>query len=105
VVAFYSLIHVPRQEHLPLLRAIAGWLEPGGLLVATMGAEATDNGYEADWLGAPMIWSHYDAATNRRLVGEAGCELLTATIEREDEDGAAVRFLWVVARKPGGEDG
>jgi SAM-dependent methyltransferase len=37
VAAFYSLIHVPRDEQAGLLRAIAVWLQPGGLLIAGMG--------------------------------------------------------------------
>ena len=102
VTAFYSIIHVPREEHADLLRRIAGWLRPGGLLVATMGAGDTPAGVEADWLGAPMYWSHFDSATNRRLVTAAGLDLVAAREETEDEDGTPVTFLWIVARKPGG---
>jgi hypothetical protein len=58
---------------------------------------------EADWLGAPMYWSHFDSATNRRLVTAAGLDLVEARDETEDEDGTPVTFLGVVARKPGGE--
>jgi len=36
VVAFYSLTHVPRDEHLPLLERIRTWLRPGGLFLASM---------------------------------------------------------------------
>lgn len=100
IAAFYSIIHVPRTEHAALLRRIAGWLRPGGLFVAALGAGATEAGYEEDWLGAPMFWSHFDAATNRRLVATAGFELVSAALETEDEDGDTVTFLWVVARKP-----
>jgi SAM-dependent methyltransferase len=100
VVAFFSIIHVPRDEQPGLLAQIARWLRPGGLFVATMGAHATENGYEEDWLGAPMYWSHFDAETNRRLVEEAGLVIESATLETADEDGAPVTFLWVVARKP-----
>ena len=102
VAAFYSIIHLPRDEHADLLRRIAGWLRPGGLLVATMGAGDTPAGVEADWLGAPMYWSHFDSATNRRLVTAAGLDLVDARDETEDEDGTPVTFLWVVARKPDG---
>jgi SAM-dependent methyltransferase len=102
VAAFYSIIHVPREEHGDLLGRIAGWLRPGGLLVATMGANDTPAGVEADWLGAPMYWSHFDSATNRGLVTAAGLELLESREETEDEDCTPVTFLWVVARKPGG---
>ena len=102
VAAFYSIIHVPREEHGDLLGRIAGWLRPGGLLVATMGANDTPAGVEADWLGAPMYRSHFDSATNRGLVTAAGLELLESREETEDEDCTPVTFLWVVARKPGG---
>src|SRR5262245_57735757 len=55
VVAFYALTHVPRDEHAALLRRIAGWLRPGGLLFATMGAGDTPGAVEPDWLGAAMF--------------------------------------------------
>lgn len=100
VVAFFSLIHVPREEQSGLLKKIARWLRPGGLFVATMGASATENGYEEDWLGAPMYWSHFDAETNQRLVEEAGLVIESAALKTADEDGLPVTFLWVVARKP-----
>ena len=100
VVAFFSIIHVPREEQPGLLAQIARWLRPGGLFVATMGARATEDGYEEDWLGAPMYWSHFDAETNQRLVEEAGLVIESATLEMADEDGAPVTFLWIVARKP-----
>ena len=99
VAAFYSIIHLPREEHAGLLRAIAGWLRPGGLLVATLGAGAEPGDIEPDWLGAPMYWSHYDSATNRALVEQAGLHILSAREETAAEDGQPVTFLWVIAQK------
>lgn len=100
VVAFFSLIHVPRDEHAGLLARIAGWLRPGGLLVASLGYRDTPGDIEDDWLGAPMYFSHWDAATNQRLVMEAGLRIISARAETADEDGAPVTFLWVMAEKP-----
>ena len=37
VVAFYSIIHVPRDEHVGLMANVYRVLRPGGILVATMG--------------------------------------------------------------------
>ncbi len=105
VTAFYSITHVPREEHAALLRSIAGWLRPGGLLIATMGAGDSAGDVEEDWLGAPMYFSHYDAATNERLVRDAGLLLVSARLETTDEDGVPVPFLWVVAEKPKPDDG
>lgn len=100
VIAFYTITHVPREEHLQLLQQIAAWLRPGGLFIATMGAGDDPGTVEDDWLGAPMYFSAFDAATNRRLVRDAGLDLLSADEITHDENGQAVTFLWVVARKP-----
>jgi len=37
VVCLYALIHLPLEEHPPLLGRITGWLRPGGWLLATAG--------------------------------------------------------------------
>lgn len=100
VSAFYSIIHVPREEQPDLLRRIAAWLRPAGLFVATLGARAHAVDYADDFLGAPMYWSSYDADTNRRLVEQAGLRILSAREETTVELGDPVVFLWVVAEKP-----
>jgi SAM-dependent methyltransferase len=103
VVAFYSVIHVPRTEHRRLFGDVARWMRRGGLLVATMASGSSPDCIEEDWLGAPMFFSHFGATTNKRLIREAGLRILSARIEPTDEDGVPVSFLWVVATKPGGE--
>jgi SAM-dependent methyltransferase len=100
IIAFYSIIHVPRAEHAALLGRVASWLRPGGFFVATLGVADTELGFEAGWLGTPMYWSAYDPDTGRRLVEAAGLVVDRAAIETADEDGQPVSFLWVVARRP-----
>lgn len=98
VISSYAIIHVPRTEHAVLLQRIASWLQPGGLLIATMGAMESE-GTEDDWLGAPMYFSHFDAETNQQLVTNAGFERVEATLDSADEDGQPVTHQWIVARK------
>jgi SAM-dependent methyltransferase len=100
VVAFYSLTHVPRDEQPALVRSIRGWLRPGGLFLASMGADASPDDVEEDWLGVPMFFSHFGARRNRRMVEEAGLTVEEARIEIEPEDRHDARFLWIVARAP-----
>jgi SAM-dependent methyltransferase len=102
VLAFYVITHVPREEHPALLANIARWLRPGGLFVASLGAGDDPGTVEADWLGAPMFFSGYDSTTGKRLVAEAGFEILSADEITEDEDGVPVTFLWIVGQKPRG---
>jgi SAM-dependent methyltransferase len=100
VVAFYSLTHVPRDEHPALFAAIRRWLRPGGVFIASLGVEDDPGGVEADWLGVEMYFSHYSARVNRRLLAEAGLVVEQADVVIEPEDRHDARFLWVVARAP-----
>ncbi|MGP8159392.1 MAG: methyltransferase domain-containing protein [Thermoplasmata archaeon] len=88
VISLYALIHVPREQHRPLLRKIAGWLVPGGWFLATLGHSAYE-GRESGWLGSdtPMLWSHYDAATYRRGLHAAGFRIVREKFIPEGDGG------------------
>jgi ubiquinone/menaquinone biosynthesis C-methylase UbiE len=100
VVAFYSITHVPRNEHFHLLTNIYRMLSPNGLLVATMGAGDLPDTVEPDWLGAPMFFSHFDGNTNVALISAVGFEIVSATDERDWDYDRPVCFRWIVACKP-----
>ena len=100
VMAFYSLSHVPRDEQAELISRIRGWLRPGGLFLASMGADDEPGDVEPGWLGVDMYFSHFGAKANRRLVEHAGLVVERAVLEVEPEDRHDARFLWVVARAP-----
>ena len=100
VLAFYSLTHVPREEQTKLIERICGWLRPGGVFLASMGADDERGDVEADWLGVDMYFSHFGAKANRRLVERAGLVVERSEIAVEPEDRHDARFLWIVARAP-----
>jgi 2-polyprenyl-3-methyl-5-hydroxy-6-metoxy-1,4-benzoquinol methylase len=96
VVSLYALIHVPIHDQPGVIERIAGWLRPGGLLVATVGHTAW-TGTESDWLGggAPMSWSHPGAATYRAWLESAG---LAIDDERFVPEGTSGHTLFVATR-------
>ena len=100
VTAFYSIVHVPRDQHPDLFARIERWLRPGGLFLASLSHVGGPDRTE-EWLGVEMFFSGFDAETNSRLVREAGFELLADELVwmREEPEGDAA-FLWVLARKP-----
>jgi ubiquinone/menaquinone biosynthesis C-methylase UbiE len=99
VTAFYSLIHVPRDEHAPTFRRIAHWLRSGGVFLAALSATDSPD-WTGEWLGQQMFFSGFDAATNRKLLIDAGFELLIdEEVEIAEPEGPA-RFLWVLGRRP-----
>jgi hypothetical protein len=47
-----------------------------------------------------MFFSHFDAETNRKLLREAGFELLVDEVVAQDEGEYGIaRFLWILGRK------
>jgi ubiquinone/menaquinone biosynthesis C-methylase UbiE len=99
IVAFYSLIHVPRQRHPDVLRSFSRWLAPGGVLVATFGISDRAVQFDDDWLGVPMFWSSHPPEHTRDLLSQADFDTLEANVEEYEEHGRPVAFLWVVARR------
>lgn len=101
VVAFHSIIHVPREEHPALLAKIHRWLRPGGFFLTTL--TVTDyEGEDEDWegWGAAMRWSHYDAETNEKMLREAGFDVIYAEPRTGGGTGDEEEtWLWVLARK------
>ncbi len=95
VVAMYAIIHVPREEHRPLLGRIHRWLQPGGCFLATWPLNEWE-GEETDWSGwgATMWWSHFGRATNLALIESTGFEL-EAVVDRSGVE----QWCWVLARK------
>lgn len=99
VTALYAISHVPRDQHRQLFADVFSWLVPGGLFLATLGASDLPD-WTGQWLGGEMFFSSHDAEENRRLVQEAGFELLSDEVLVTREPEADVPFLWVIARKP-----
>jgi SAM-dependent methyltransferase len=99
VVCLYALIHMPLDGQPHLLRRIADWLRPGGLLLATTGMHAW-TGTEDNWLGggATMWWSQADARTYRSWFQQAGLEITASRYVPDGDSGHAL--FW--ARQPTG---
>jgi ubiquinone/menaquinone biosynthesis C-methylase UbiE len=96
VVCLYTLIHVPLTDQPGLIAKIAGWLRPGGWLLATTGHEAW-TGSEGNWLGGPatMWWSHADSATYREWLQSAG---MAIRAEEFVPEGAGGHTLFLAQR-------
>jgi SAM-dependent methyltransferase len=80
VVAFYSIFHLPREEHSELLRRIRTWLKAGGYLLATF-TKFSESAYtEDDFFDVTMYWSNYGLSDYKALLIENGFRLLESTV-------------------------
>jgi ubiquinone/menaquinone biosynthesis C-methylase UbiE len=97
VTAFYSIVHVPRAEHLRLFERIHRWLKRGGFFLASLSHAGGPDRTET-WLGVDMFFSGFDADTNSRLICAAGFELVFDDVIWMQEPEGDVAFQWVLAR-------
>jgi ubiquinone/menaquinone biosynthesis C-methylase UbiE len=99
VTAFYSVMHVPRDRHLEVFGKVRRWLKPGGLFLTSLSTIGGPDRTES-WLGVDMFFSGFDAETNRRLVQEAGFELLVDDVIHMIEPEGETAFLWILGQRP-----
>jgi SAM-dependent methyltransferase len=100
ILAFYSLIHLPRTEQTVLMQRIATWLKPGGLILINFAVEENEHVVNEAWLGEEggwMYWSSWGEEGSVRMVEEVGLEVLSREVS--EDEGVDSRFVWVVARK------
>jgi ubiquinone/menaquinone biosynthesis C-methylase UbiE len=94
VVSFYAIFHLPKEEHLSVLKNIFNILKPGGYLLITMGSNDWE-GTEKDFHGVKMFWSHYGREKNLELVKSAGFNILNEEIDTSGNE----KHLIILAQK------
>jgi ubiquinone/menaquinone biosynthesis C-methylase UbiE len=93
LVAFYSIIHVPREKHSSLFQSFHRVLKPNGVMLISVGSdewEATEEYY-----GTKMFWSHYSPKRSLQLVKGAGFQII---FDKYILCGGEKHY-WILARK------
>jgi cyclopropane fatty-acyl-phospholipid synthase-like methyltransferase len=98
ICSYYAIIHIPREEHKPLLTNFHWMLKTGGVVLLCLGAENLIDDIEEDYLGTRMYWSHYDSATYIKMLKEIGFSIIWAKYVKDSTcEGAG--HLFVLAQK------
>jgi SAM-dependent methyltransferase len=100
-IAFYSIAHLPVDEHRPLFDRLARWLRPGGVLLASVPV-AESAGWTGDWLATTMFFASLGADAYLVLLRDLRFELLAVEETTAEEPEGPARFLWVFARRAQG---
>lgn len=73
VVSYYAIFHLPRAEHRTVFAEMRRVLRARGSALLCLGSRDIPEDRDADsWLGQPMYWSQFDAATNLDLLAASG---------------------------------
>lgn len=96
ITSYYAIIHIPREEHQPLLANFHSMLKPGGIALFCLGAENLADDIVENYLGARMYWSHYDTETYLKMLIDCGFSILWyKRVEDESCEGAGHLFVLV----------
>ena len=87
--AFYSIFHVPRDEHPALLRRIYEWLKPGGYLLCLL-PHYDEETYLDEFFGSTMYWSSYALEDYIHTLNRIGFDLIEESFVGSGFDEAVV---------------
>lgn len=91
IVSFYAIFHIPRERHENLFKIISNYLSDGGLLLVTMGSVEWE-GFEDDFHGSSMYWSHFGKEKNEEIINAAGFKILMSEIDKSANEKHLVVF-------------
>lgn len=98
ICSYYAIIHIPREEHQPLLANFYRMLKSGGIALLCLGAEHLIDDIDENYLGARMYWSHYDTATYLKMLKDCGFSVIWSK-QVADESCEGSGHLFVLAQK------
>jgi 2-polyprenyl-3-methyl-5-hydroxy-6-metoxy-1,4-benzoquinol methylase len=93
IISTYAIFHIPREQHLKLMKNFNTMMKKAGLLLVSMGSTEWEG--KDKFHGAMMYWSHYDSQKNVDIVKKAGFIILKdQVIESRGE-----KHQWILAKK------
>jgi ubiquinone/menaquinone biosynthesis C-methylase UbiE len=98
ICSYYAIIHIPREEHQPMLANFYRMLKPGGFALLCLGAEHLVDDIDENYLGTRMYWSHYDIDTYLKMLRDCGFSAIWSK-RVVDETCEGSGHLFVMAQK------
>jgi ubiquinone/menaquinone biosynthesis C-methylase UbiE len=101
ILSYYSIIHVPRDEHYDLLRNFYRMLKLNGVVLLTFHTNDDPESYEKDFFneGTMMYWSGFDKKTNLYLLKKIGFKIIWSKLIQESPKWGDSSHLFVFAEK------
>ncbi|MCK4287504.1 MAG: class I SAM-dependent methyltransferase [Candidatus Lokiarchaeota archaeon] len=101
ILAFYSIIHVPREEHYDLLSNFFRMLKMNGVVLLVFQANDDPESYENNFFsrGVKMYWSGFDEKANLNMLKQIGFRIIWSKSVKESPKWGESSHLYVFAEK------
>jgi SAM-dependent methyltransferase len=101
ILSFYTIIHIPRDEHYGLLESFYRILKNTGVVLLNFHLNDDAESYEENFLGSgsQMYWSGFDRETNLKMLKQVGFKIIWAKSVKESPIWGDGSHLFVFAEK------
>jgi SAM-dependent methyltransferase len=101
ILSYYSIIHVPRDEHFDLLSNFYRMLKFNGVVLLVFQANDDPESYETNFFsgGVMMYWSGFDKETNLNMLKKVGFKIIWSRSVKESPKWGESSHLFVFAEK------
>ncbi|HUT81873.1 MAG TPA: class I SAM-dependent methyltransferase [Candidatus Bathyarchaeia archaeon] len=76
ILAYYSIIHIPREEQEGLFKNLFRMLKPNGVALFSLHSTDDPETIYNDFFGEEMFWSGFDAETNLDILKKIGFKII-----------------------------
>ncbi len=101
ILAFYSIIHIPRDEHYDLLSNFFRMLKMNGVVLLIFQVNDDPESYENNFFsrGVKMYWSGFDKNANLIMLKNIGFKIIWSKSVKESPKWGESSHLFVFAEK------
>ena len=101
ILSYYSIIHVPREEHYELLSKFYHMLKVKGVVILSFHLINDLGSYVEDFFGGglKMYWSGYNKITNLKMLKQIGFNIIWSKSVKESPKFGESSHLFVFAEK------
>ncbi len=95
ILGYYSIIHVPRDEHLGLFSSMFHILRPKGVALISLHRVDDPEYLYDDYFGSKMYWSGFDHKTNLELLKKTGFTIIWDKLVQDSLGDNKALFVFV----------
>ncbi len=75
-VSFYAIIHIPKEKHSKIYKSLHKIIKPNGIILVNCCGSIAWEGYEENYLGVKMFWSHYEPKKTKEIIEASGFNVI-----------------------------
>ena len=98
IIALFAISHLERVHHVELFTHLKRMLKRGGYILFNNGFGG--EGYDEEWLGAPMFWSSFSTDWYEKTALELGFEVCLKQRNVSEFRGEEETMWYLLLRKP-----